>query len=503
VAEGGVAAEGTFRAAWDGLLLFASGRSPAPLPQHRHQHQHHRSLRDDCGMLGVAWGFLLAAGDFRQYLLYAVLCVAAGMNASATGVLYAAWVARGSVIALVWELLLSGWATDLMRLSQHRLALFLLPPIDALAFAAAALLAFASASATTTAAVQLVTAEVFYHLSTMAHTQATTSLWKVLKLRLSGGTSDREQAANSVVSAIGDVVAEVFEALLLALSALLAALRPVAMVGIVGSCMAVLLVLSVASCMRVLSTVQLVSPLDNTAYEGSPSPTPPLHQEHVTQKFRVPEWLRSVVSRPPLLHSFIHAQVGLLLYGLLGTPLVLALATNGKPAAKEAPEPGRSCSGMVTDLIAQGAVINVAFLFGAVLYSAAILRRPPRSYYGVVLLVVAGITMFALLMVPIVSVLVWEFPRMVVVSACQVVVYHLNTYDYSVMTACMPSCHYGRISSVYAAATHLLHLVNTFLLWSQAPLRIIVFLGALLLAVSALHGFWMRKLFIKSDWSHS
>lgn len=474
---------GSFADALRGVKLLFVRKST-----HAHAHAHGRLLGDDCAALGLAAGTLLAALDFRQYLLYATLCAVSAMDADAMAAALAAWTARGSVVAMAWELC-SGCFTDALRPHQHLWSLRWLPLASALALVAAVALALQQPRL-------LALAECVFHASGLCNAQATTSLWVALKLRLGSCGGDAEQGASSAVSAIGDVAAEVSEAALLALSALMVVVRPQHMAGIALACESVLLGLSVVSCFSAASDIS-----------GSESFHGATHSEEMeSSKPAASSLLELSSGNAPLMHSFWHAQVGLVLFGLLGSPLNLALATSVPLPSSPSPlklantaEP--KCPGVVVELLAQGAIVNVSFLAGAVLYSATMLKRTPRAFYGMLLNSISGLTTVALLAVPLVSLLHGSILRLLLVSVSQVVVYHLNSYDFSVLTACTPANRYGAVMAVYAAVSHILHLLATAAIWAHLSAGSIIVMCTLLLAFLATYGHWMRGLFLRQDWA--
>jgi hypothetical protein len=105
------------------------------------------------------------------------------------------------------------------------------------------------------------------------------------------------------------------------------------------------------------------------------------------------------------------------------------------------------CGGTLSNLVSQGAYLNLTFLVFTILYGIFLVRCPPMAYYTKVfpiLCVVLGAVTGSLFFRGLPSPLIFT-----IVSVAQVMPYYLSNYDFYMFTTAIDEKYYGWLSGLY------------------------------------------------------
>lgn len=523
--------------------------------------------RTECYSYGFLWGGLLAISEIERYVLY--VCLVASSSSSSSSSLggcdaflstYALWTLRGSILAFANEIT-SGWLTDFLSSRRHRqlirqLLLFMLVATILMIY----LIIATPLEARTSGLSSMVVAEVLLHLNHFAMIQVMSSLWKLFKARIDSTkehqtlkcqtpshNSDQENMAAGIVGVVGDVVSEVISGISLTVTVFwIAPMGFITSVKFLCSVQIILLfVVMLFSHSRLLWQLDGVVPAEfqSPQIRSQDPDTFPHHEEEVVQeqpqtpseeaatkgplvkekkihnrtllqflKHTLSKRVDYIWSSSPVLHSFCHSHILILLYGALADPLTLMVTeeaesytatTTAITTAQVIPHLANwpKCESVLIDLLAQGAILDLVFFVGTILYSGTLLRCPPGVYYGKVLpwlSVLAGCCLFS---IPISMRFSLRQLRMFLLASCQVIIYFFNSFDYYVLTTSTRSKYYGVVMSFYALIQHGLNFLTVTLMSIKVQVpALLAWCGVLLLA-SAWHGWHFRKVFSATNWA--
>ena len=161
-------------------------------------------------------------------------------------------------------------------------------------------------------------------------------------------------------------------------------------------------------------------------------------------------------------HTLTHSFTILLLYSIISNPLTVLIMRYNSEAntafkaietgtIAELPTRNNFCSGLVLDLVWQGAVLNVIFVVGSAIYAVTLTKCPPRLYYAYcqpMLFLVTGLCVFVAS-----SFRSSAIFFLMLLSTSQVIPYYLNSFNYFVLSTATHADFYGFTTTCYALGT--------------------------------------------------
>jgi hypothetical protein len=465
---------------------------------------------------GCLWGFQVCQQDFEKYLIYFIITNATFDCEFDT--IFASWLLVNSFITFPGSLI-SGWVTDYTSKKQNRTVqisvllqtVFQLVMILLSAYRnpySLALMSFA------------------YQLRQAAIVQSGSSIWKLVKIHLeinhflSQESERNPELENAIVSKIGnygDMVADCSEIIFLGIAYLITNAGYISFnqTFIAMSCYSMGL-----NCMVLFISFTF---RDIPDYLQSKKQIPQEKHDSDEEEITVDElnteeevkrilptkskttFIRKckdvyyflairfgyLIRASIVLHTLLHAMLGLVVYSFVEYPIALGEADDN--ASTENRDPISFCGGYLTNLLMQGAMLNIAFLIGAILYGLTLVKCPPKTYYKWVLpiLILSTALIVGLLLLDVLP----HYATSILVAAGQIIPYYTNAYDYYVFTTYAKEEYYGFLYALYNFLTQVIYNITAIVLSNEIPLSTIIISCVALSGLSFFYGIFIYRKF--------
>jgi len=468
---------------------------------------------------GFLYGFNLSQQDFDKYILYFLITQVT--NSCGFDSYFALWLLINSIITFPGSLF-SGWITDYTEKIQNRTfqISILLQTLLQLAMILLALFPIQYS---------LLLISIAYQIRQVAVLQSATSMWKLVKIQLeidfmlSHETQRDLLEENKIVSRCGnygDLISDFCEVVALGALYFLSSygyfdfFLIFIIISSIGLSFNIAALILSFTCHKIPDNFNITNKrlpqkhISDDEVLADPSPK----EEDLILPDNVLKPKRSFLGKcrtiyndiiirfaylyhgTIVLHALLHALLGLFVYNFVEYPVALGEAKDNTDHINKTPS--SFCGGYLINLLMQGAILNISFFIGSILYALTLVKCPPKTYYKWVLPLLVIITAC------VIGVLLLDFHSHLLLSILiaigQIIPYYQNTYDQYVFTTYVREEYYGFIYSLYNFTTQIIYNITAVLLSREIRLPVIIVICIVLLGLSVFYGFFIYRKF-KND----
>ncbi|KAH3743119.1 hypothetical protein Pelo_15488 [Pelomyxa schiedti] len=446
--------------------------------------------------IGLLWGMSLATYDFEKYMVYYLIARSSSGGDCAFLNMYSNLLLATNIL-LVGVSLICGWFSDATATKQHRV----------LQFCSLSNLLLLLGEILSSVFYFQVGIWVCFLIRQVFIFQIMTSVWKVLKIRLTISNShtphslDAENTVSNSCGNTGDITCVSTNIFALGVVTVLP-------LGFKGS----LFVLcgwgtAVATTLWILSMTissRDIQEIEKITAGGDPA-AKPATQSCKSAKTCLFDVLRGLKTRflylwntPHVTHILIHGIITWAVYLLVTYPVTIFEAV-ARTTSEEAPTLENQCNQLLPQLSLQGLIINMCYLITAYLYRIFIVDCPPYRYFKFLFpfLAIVNSVLIGLLLLHIDTVVI----QMCVITGAQVIPYYLQSYDFYVLNTAATEEFLAFVLSVCWFFQQLSNVGMTLILSLGFSLWVTVILCLGLIIFALLEGaIWMPPLF-KGNWA--